>query len=171
MKAIHLTKRFVGSLWPFGPGDADETWARSHLLDGEVALWNQMCAQDRRHSVGVARRVEDHLGASATRPVLAAALLHDVGKIDSGLGTFLRVVATLSAAVAGREMADAWILSTGVTRRVGLYLKHPELGGDLLATAGSDEFIEQWARQHHLPESECTLDGELAHALRISDDD
>jgi len=171
MKAIHLTTRFVGSLWPFGPRTADDSWARSHLLEGEIVLWDRMCTQDRRHSVGVARRVDEHLGVRATRPVLAAALLHDVGKVESGLGTFLRVVATLSAAVAGRDMADAWILSSGVTRRVGLYLKHPEIGGDLLAMAGSEEFTEQWARQHHLPEDDCTLDRDLAHALRISDDD
>ena len=171
MSALHLTKRFVGSLWPFGPNTDDDGWARSHLIDGEVELWGRMSPQDQRHSIGVARRVEDHLGEKATRPVLAAALLHDVGKVDAGLGTFMRVVATLSAAVAGREMANAWILSTGITRRVGLYLEHPEIGGDLLGLAGSDEFTEQWARQHHLPAEDCTLDTELAHALRISDDD
>lgn len=171
MKALHLTKRFVGSLWPFGPGSTDDQWATSHLLDAEIELWRRMSSQDRRHSVGVARRVEEHLGEKATRPVLAAALLHDVGKVDSGLGTFLRVVATLSAAVAGRETAELWVRSSGVTRRVGLYLKHPEIGGDLLGMAGSDPFTETWARQHHLPEDQCELDSELAHALRVSDDD
>ncbi len=171
MKALHLTKRFVGSLWPFGPNRTDDEWARSQLLDGEVALWQRMSAQDRRHSVGVARRVHIMLGDDATRPVLAAALLHDVGKVDSGLGTFLRVVATLSAAVAGRETAELWVRSSGVTRRIGLYLKHPEIGGDLLGMAGSDTFTETWAREHHLPEDQCSLDSTLANALRISDDD
>ena len=75
MKALHLTKRFVGSLWPFGPGSTDDQWATSHLLDAEIELWRRMSSQDRRHSVGVARRVEEHLGEKATRPVLAAALL------------------------------------------------------------------------------------------------
>lgn len=171
MKALHLTKRFVGSLWPFGPGSAGDQWATSNLLDGERDLWRRMSAQDRRHALGVARRVEESLGEQATRPVLAAALLHDVGKVDSGLGTFLRVVATLSAAVAGRETAELWVRATGVTRRIGLYLKHPEIGGDLLGLAGSDEFTEQWARQHHLPAEDCTLDADLAHVLRVSDDD
>lgn len=171
MSALHLTKRFVGSLWPFGPKAEADQWATSHLLDGEVDLWRRMCSQDRRHSIGVARRVEAHLGEKATRPVLAAALLHDVGKVDSGLGTMLRVVATLSAAVAGRETAELWVQSSGVTRRVGLYLKHPEIGGDLLDMAGADAFTSTWAREHHLPEDQCTLDTELAHALRVSDDD
>ena len=171
MSAAHLTKRFVGSLWPFGPRREANEWAKSHLLEGEIELWNRMCAQDRRHSIGVAKRVEDHLAEKATRPIMAAALLHDVGKLDSELGTFLRVVATLSAAVAGRETADLWAQSSGVTRRIGLYLLHPRSGGDLLGMAGSDPFTETWAREHHLPEDQCSLDSELAHALRVSDDD
>ena len=169
--AGHLAKRFVTSLWPLGPSSSNDSWARSHLLEGEVRLWNRMSNQDRRHSIGVARRVEDDLGPSATRPVIAAALLHDVGKIESGLGTFLRVVATASAAVAGRETAELWVRSTGVTRRVGLYLKHPSIGADLLTMAGSDEFTATWAREHHHPEESCSLDTVLAEALRNADDD
>lgn len=171
MSAVHLAKRFAVSLWPFGPGRGGDEWATGHLLEGEVALWRRMSPQDRRHSIGVARRVETSLGDAATRPVLAAALLHDVGKIDSRLGTFLRVVATLSAKVAGRETAELWVKRSGVTRRIGLYLLHPRIGGDLLAMAGSDPFTETWAREHHLLEENCSLDVELAHALRVSDDD
>ncbi len=170
-EATHLVKRFVGSLWPLGPSSENEAWARSHLLDGEVLWWKRMSPQDRRHSIGVARRVEEALAEDATRPVMAAALLHDVGKIEAGLGTFLRVVATLSAAIAGRETAELWIRSTGVTRRVGLYLKHPSIGGDLLAMADSDPFTAAWAREHHHPEDTCTLDARLAGALRDADDD
>ena len=171
MSAGHLTRRFIGSLWPFGPTRSADAWARGHLLDGEVLLWRRMSGQDRRHSIGVAKRVDEHLGGSADRPVMAAALLHDVGKIDSHLGTILRVVATLSATVAGRETAELWVQSSGVTRRIGLYLVHPRIGGDLLAMAGSDLFTETWAREHHLASEDCSLDEQLAHALRVSDDD
>lgn len=169
--AVHLTKRFATSLWPFGPSGTNDAWAQSHLIDGEIALWKRMSNQDRRHSIGVARRVHDALGGDATRPVMAAALLHDVGKIESGLGTFLRVVATASAAIAGRETAELWVKSTGVTRRIGLYLKHPTIGADLLAMAGSDEFTATWAREHHHPAERCSLDAVLADALREADDD
>ncbi len=170
-EAVHLTRRFVSSLWPFGPSSKNDRWARSHLIDGEERLWAKMSPQDRRHSIGVARRVQQALGDDATRPVMAAALLHDVGKIDARLGTFLRVVATASAAIAGRETAELWVKSVGITRRVGLYLKHPSIGGDHLAMAGSDSFTETWAREHHLPEELCTLDSRLAQTLREADDD
>ena len=171
MKTLHLTKRFLGSLLPIGPSESDSQWATSHLLPGEVELWNRMSAQDRRHAAGVARRSVEALGDQANRPVIAAALLHDVGKVDSHLGTFLRVVATLSAAVAGRETAELWVRTTGVTRRIGLYLKHPEIGGDLLGMAGSDELTSTWAREHHLPADMCSLEPAIATALRDADDD
>ena len=56
MKALHLTKRFFGSIVPLGPSQEDDQWATSNLVEGEVALWARMSAQDRRHAAGVARR-------------------------------------------------------------------------------------------------------------------
>src|SRR4051812_747998 len=74
-----------------------------------------MWGADRRHAAGVARRVEAALGEAADRPVIAAALLHDVGKIASGLGTYGRVVATLAGAAGGRDTAHAWSAKRGFT--------------------------------------------------------
>jgi hypothetical protein len=75
-------RRFFGSLVPAGPRRRDAEWVRSVLADGELRLWDRMSRADRRHAAGVARRVERALGHEATRKVLAAALLHHVGKHD-----------------------------------------------------------------------------------------
>ena len=171
MGAWHLTRRFFGSLAPGGPPERDRQWVESVLSDAEYALWIRMYGPDRRHSAGVAREVERRLGAEATAPVLGAALLHDVGKIDAGLGTWGRVVATLSAKVAGRDTARLWVRSSGFTRKVGLYLQHPDIGGDMLAMAHSDPLTVAWAREHHLPEEEWTLPVGVAHVLHEVDDD
>jgi hypothetical protein len=130
-----------------------------------------MSNADRRHAAGVARRVEASLGIPVERPVLAAALLHDSGKVVSGLGTYRRVLATLAAAVAGRDMAGPWSERRGFTRRVGLYLRHPELGADLLAIAGSDALTVAWAREHHLPAAEWSVPSDIGAALKAADDD
>jgi predicted HD phosphohydrolase len=130
-----------------------------------------MSRVDRRHAAGVARDVERSLGHAAERPVMAAALLHDVGKIESGLGTFGRVIATLAGKAAGRDMARDWQRGTGFTRRVGLYLRHDTLGADLLAMAGSDPLTVAWAREHHRHPADWTLDPHLAEALKTADDD
>ncbi len=141
------------------------------LSDAEYGLWKRMYGPDRRHSAAVGREVERRLGSEATRPVLGAALLHDVGKIDADLGTWGRVVATLSAKVAGPEMAKLWIKSRGFTRRVGLYLHHPEIGADMLEMAGSDELTVAWTEQHHRPCVEWTIDVDVGLVLQAADDD
>jgi hypothetical protein len=171
-RPIHLVKRFFGSLRPGGPRAADAAWAESHLLPGELELWRSMPRADRRHAVGVARRVDTQLDG-ADRAVVAAALLHDVGKVDSGLGTYGRVIATVSGAVVGRDEATikAWTRSRGFTRRVGLYLQHPKLGGDRLALAGSDPLTVAWAREHHLPADDWTVPPEIGSVLKACDDD
>ena len=143
----------------------------ARLLPGELALWKRMSGPDRRHAVAVAERVERALGHEATRPVLAAGLLHDVGKIESSLGTYGRVVATLSAKVAGPEMAGTWQKQRGFVRKVGLYLQHDQIGGDLLEMAGSDPLTVAWAREHHLPASEWTVPPGVGDALKAADDD
>lgn len=171
MSATHLVGRFFGSLWPFAPKQVDDDWAVNHLLDTEVELWRRMPRADQRHAIGVARRTVGLLDNDIERPVVAAALLHDVGKIDSGLGTYLRVMATLSAKIAGRETAELWVKSTGLTRRIGLYLVHPTIGADLLGMAGSDAFTIAWTREHHLDEESWTVPKHLGSALREADDD
>ena len=121
VKAWHLVARFVTSLPPTPPSVDDEVWVDDHLLAGERALWVQLSNQDRRHSVAVARRFVVARPA-ATRAEIAGAILHDVGKIECGLGTFGRVVATL---VGPRTAAFR------------AYHDHEEIGAAMARAAGS----------------------------------
>jgi hypothetical protein len=170
-KAAHLTRRFFGSLRPGGPPAADVTWVTGVLTEPELALWRRMPGPDRRHSAQVARDVERRLGHEATRPVLAAALLHDVGKLDAKLRTFGRVVATLTIAVVGRTEVLRWQRARGLHRRIALYALHPELGAQRLELAGSDALTVAWTREHHLPSSDWTVPAEVATVLDACDND
>lgn len=140
---FHLARRFVTSLPPTPPATEDEVWADRQLLPEERRLWVRLSNQDRRHSIGVARRF---LAArpSATRAEIAGALLHDVGKVECALGTFGRVAAT----VLGPR-----------TERFTTYHDHEEIGARLLATAGSDPATVELV-------SEC---GPAYPALKVSD--
>jgi hypothetical protein len=162
---VHLARRFAGSLSPRPLDPVDDDWARRHLLPGEVALWQRMTRADRKHAAGVARVVDERLGPGTSRPVLAAALLHDVGKVESGLGTFGRVAAT----VAGRRRAASW--TGGVRGRIGAYLRHDELGARLLEQAGSDPVTVAWARDHHRREADWQVPVLVGRTLRDADDD
>jgi len=130
-----------------------------------------MSAQDRRHAAGVARRFDSSCPGSTPDWGVAAALMHDVGKIDSRLGTFGRVLATLATAIVGHDRATGWSRHRGFTRRVGLYLRHAELGSALLAGAHSDPRVQAWAGEHHSPEARWTLPLDVARALKAADDD
>jgi len=118
----HLVGRFVRSLSSAPPSAADERWVDDTLTAAERALWIRLSNQDRRHSIAVARRFEERR-ASATRAELAGALLHDIGKVECGLGTLGRVAAT----VVGPR-----------THRFRLYHDHEAIGARLVADAGSD---------------------------------
>ncbi|HEX4776767.1 MAG TPA: HD domain-containing protein [Acidimicrobiia bacterium] len=176
MRAAHLVRRFFGSLRPGPPRAADVAWVRDVLPAGAFALWDRMPNADRRHSVVVARRVERALAGTeyANDPRwLAAALLHDVGKVDSGLRTYGRVVATLAAGAAGRENAEVWSTRRGFTRRVGLYVQHPRLGADMIRVAGGPEEAAIWAAAHHEAETwDATgIPRPVVDALESADDD
>jgi HD domain-containing protein len=176
--ARHLVTRFFEALWPGGPSPADEQWALGWLLPGEQRLWHQMSGPDRRHAVGVARRTLDLLGdsnGSPGRQVVASALLHDVGKVESGLGTVARAAVTAIAIVVGRDSLVADTGSDGRERRWRLgirqYLTHDRIGAEMLRQAGSDPLTVTWAREHHLERSRWSVDLRLADALKAADGD
>jgi predicted HD phosphohydrolase len=158
VKVVHLAKRFFGSLSRREPAASDTQWATAQLLPGEEQLWHQMSVADRRHAIGVAREVVRMLGDRADRAVIAAALLHDVGKVDSNLGTLVRVVAT----VLNRRTGDG---------RLARYRRHDQIGAELLEAAGSASLTVAWAREHHLPSDRWTVPTELSSALKAADDD
>lgn len=167
----HLARRFFGALSAEPPRRDDEQWALARLVPGEKRLWVQMSNPDRRHAVEVAQCVAAELGPCASRPVLAAALLHDVGKVASGLGTWSRVVATVAWAVVPDDRVESWLDGSTVQRRFAQYRRHPELGEALLIEAESDPLTAAWAADHHLPESDWRIDRDLGRVLRSCDKD
>ncbi|MDH3681068.1 MAG: HD domain-containing protein [Acidimicrobiia bacterium] len=170
--AWHLVKRFAGSLRTGPLPSTEEVWARRRLLPGERELWNRLSNPDRRHALGVATDVVDRLGPDIDRAVVAAALLHDVGKVVAGLGTPARVAATLWWTVATEDTARRWAARPeGPARRFGQYRLHPELGAGLLVEAGSDPLTSTWAAEHHLPPDRWTVPAEIGAVLKACDDD
>lgn len=175
----HLAVRFTRSLSPAAPSVAGEAWARNWLTPAEADLWARQSNADRRHAIEVAHETAallgDADGAGVAREVLAAALLHDVGKAEAGLGTFGRVAATLAAMAVGRDRVAAWDREDGAVggwrTRAGRYVTHDRRGARLLAGAGSDRFVVTWAREHHQPQETWTLDPALTAVLKEADGD
>jgi putative nucleotidyltransferase with HDIG domain len=172
--ARHLAGRFLGAVSPGGPPARDDEWALSLLLPGERELWRRMSGPDRRHAVAVARdskRRLDEAGEDARREILAAALLHDVGKVQARLGTVGRVGVTVAAVVVGHDR----LAGSGSGRRwawlqpARRYVEHDRLGGELLRECGSDAFTVAWAEQHHLAPERWTVDVRIGRLLKAAD--
>jgi predicted LPLAT superfamily acyltransferase len=96
------------------------------LLLPEFELWWTMQPRDQRHSLQVYERFM-RFYPPAKRTEQAAALLHDIGKTVSGLGWFMRIIATL-------------VGSRGI--RFTLYHDHENLGAQMLQGVSEQRTID-----------------------------
>lgn len=156
---LHLARRLSVSLRSGGPAPADQVWAHAHLGGEERRLWQRHRPTDQRHTVAVARLLHRE---DPTTPdwVIAAALLHDIGKTTADLPVPGRVVASALKLIGVRR-------APGV---VGRYLHYPAAGADLLRRAGSDRRVVDWAAQHHQAPDAWTVPPAWGRRLRDADD-
>ena len=123
---LHLAKRFFGALGRTPIGDSQIALVQTTLLDSEFALWSAMMSIDKKHSIKVMSRFMQ-IYPQATATQVRASLLHDVGKLESNLSVFARVLAT----IVGERGS-----------RFAKYHAHEKIGAQMLRQAGSDE--ETW---------------------------
>ena len=123
---LHLAKRFFGALGRAPIGESQIELVQTTLLDSEFALWSAMMPMDKKHSIKVMIRFMQ-IYPQATATQVRASLLHDVGKLESNLSVFARVLAT----IVGERGS-----------RFAKYHAHEKIGAQMLRQAGSDE--ETW---------------------------
>jgi hypothetical protein len=123
---LHLAKRFFGALGRAPIGESQIELVQATLLDSEFALWSAMMPMDKKHSIKVMSRFMQ-IYPQATAAQVRASLLHDVGKLESNLSVFERVLAT----IVGERGS-----------RFAKYHAHEKIGAQMLRQAGSDE--ETW---------------------------
>lgn len=70
-----------------------------------------------------------------------------------------------------RAPGRSWLSIRDWQARMGQYLMHDRIGGQLLEEAGSEMLTSTWAREHHLPESRWSVEPHLGHALKEADGD
>ena len=135
-QAGHLARRFVGSLSRSAISPADLAWVADQLSSGELALWQRFGVADQRHTLAIARSTLDLLPADrrGDRRIVVAALMHDIGKLDAGLGTLGRIAATLWSAVRGEAAAEG-------EGRFARYLRHEPIGASWCAALGCDPLV------------------------------
>ncbi|MBM3662806.1 MAG: hypothetical protein FJW94_07965 [Actinobacteria bacterium] len=172
----HRFGRLVATRRSSRPSDADLQWASRYLSAAEETLLSTMTGDDQAHVIRVARRVDasvavsDPLLGPERRWMIAAALMHDVGKAEAPLGPLGRSAVTVIVWLGGGRVARRYVDRSGRLGRAARYATYPELGASLLTQAGSDARVAAWSREHHLPMSSWSIPPPAGEVLSRADD-
>lgn len=156
MNLTYRTAQFVRSIGARAKlQDLARTWP--FLTEAQRAMFLRLPPADQLHSL----RVLDRLVESGERDpdLLAAALLHDVGKLHRPLRLMERVFVVLAQAIApglaaacSDEWGTAWRCALAVSQ------KHAQWGSEMLAGTGASQRLTDLVRHHqdtpHEPTSE-----------------
>lgn len=141
------------------------------LTPAELDLFQRFDNSDRQHSYRVLRLLQT---AGHDRPeLLAAALLHDVGKTRVRLTVWERSLIVVGqklwpkqTAVWGQGEAAGW------KRPFVVRAQHPAWGAEMAAAAGSQPLTVELIRRHQesLPETAVSATDDLLRLLQWADD-
>lgn len=117
------------------------------LTPGELALFRQMSVSDQQHALRVCRLLRNC--GMMDSDLLAAALLHDVGKVRVKLTAWDRTLAVLGEKIAPVRVAE-WGQGegTGWKRTFVVRKQHAAWGAALAAEAGSSPSVVDLILQH-----------------------
>jgi putative nucleotidyltransferase with HDIG domain len=125
--------------------DLARTWP--FLTESQRSLFLQLPAADQAHSL----RVLDCLVESGEKDpdLLAAALLHDIGKTRRHLRLVERVFVVLAQWVAPSwAQASADDQGSAWRQALAVYKHHPEWGAEMLKASGASQRLIELVRRH-----------------------
>jgi hypothetical protein len=140
------------------PTAADYAEVARWLPPSAFPLFRSMSHADQQHSLRVCRGLQ---ARGCTEPdMLAAALLHDVGKAQGKIPFWVRPAIVLGKKLAPRRLAGvAADPRTAVAQRyphwrraLGFAWWHAEVGADLALAAGLSQRSALYIRTHHQPD-------------------
>lgn len=149
MNAVHRFRQGVRAL-AAGLHPADDARAAQHLPPALYTLYHQMRRSERQHSLRVLHGL---VAAGHTHPdLLAAALLHDVGKARTRFYLPEKVLVVLVRAAAPR-LYRRWGSghAHGWRRPFAVSVQHPAWGAEMVAQAGGSPLLVELVRRHADP--------------------
>jgi hypothetical protein len=136
------------------PAPEDLKVVSSVLSPEQLSLFRQMQPSEQAHSIQVMYTVLEAINGRTSehqQDLLAAALLHDVGKNRYPLRLWERVLIVLSRAF-NPELVKRWGEEepTGWRRAFVVSERHPEWGAQMAAAAGASPLTEALIRRHQM---------------------
>ncbi|HEY8491932.1 MAG TPA: hypothetical protein VIO14_13175 [Dehalococcoidia bacterium] len=165
-RAWYRVRQFREAVRAAAPGGEEDERAvvAAYLTETQQSLFFTMTRRDRRHSVQTCRLLLEQ--GHRDPDLLAAALLHDVGK--GRIRLWHRVAYVLLSAAAPRLLRRL-ARPGGEGWRAVLYrsLHHPEAGAAQALAAGASAETARLIREHHAP----ATDDERLRALIRADEE
>lgn len=145
--------------------------ARAALEPRLWALFQQLPRAEQAHALQV---FQDLRAEGQHQPdLLAAALLHDIGKIRAPLSVLEKVAVVITKCLAP-ELARRWGQGTpaGWRRSYAVAAQHAAWGAEIVRSAGGSSTLAELIARHHEPppEENSTSTGRLLAALQTADD-
>ncbi len=169
MRVPYRARQFLQALTA-RPGVQDHIQAKVHLAANLHPLFETMTRAEQAHGLRVLRRLLDQ--GQRDPDLLAAALLHDVGKTRAPLTVWERIVVVLA-----RKLTPRLVRRMGQSEPLGLRKafvvaeRHPQWGADMLERAGGSLRLVRLVRYHQEapPASMSTCERSLLRLLQIAD--
>lgn len=147
------------------------------LSPAELALFMALPLADRQHGLRVAQRLHQAgydlaMRGEGSRPLVKAALLHDIGKAGQGIRLVHRVAHVLLSRWAPGVWRRITASPTGWRRPLYALANHADLGAIWLTEAGSDPLTIALVRHHEAHDIPPDLleQANLLRALQQADD-
>lgn len=152
------------------PQPGEMAQAMSCLTSAERALFLQLPVADQSHSLRVWSALSR--AGESDRDLLAAALLHDIGKLRYRLHLWERVLIVLA-----RKLVPGWVerigsgSARGWRRPFAVSVQHAEWGSDMLAATQSNPRTIEIVRWHQGPIERARTTKRQIRALQAADNE
>jgi hypothetical protein len=149
VRILYRSRQFWQAL-NASPAPEELALARTILSPSLMSIFNQMHPSEQTHSLRITRRLIDQ---RETHPdLLAAALLHDSGKIHHPLRVWERVLIVMGKTVLPAQ-AKQWGSGgpKGWKRAFAVAEQHSEWGAQMAAQEGASPLVVALIRRHQLP--------------------